>query len=94
MNIPIGKKVKIIRTIRGWRQIDLARRANLDPATLIRFERGGRNHHYSTREKIEAAFGFGLSDPIVEAAFAILSNDAAQKEAVIMALTYLEQGHD
>lgn len=90
MTISDGQKVRTIRHVRGWRLIDLAKLAGIDAATLSSFERDQRQAHTSTRQKIEATFGFGLNDPATEAAFAILANDAASADAVRAALNILE----
>jgi len=89
----LSTKIKIFRLIRfgGSRQA-FADAAGVSPGTIGALERDDRkSNHRSTIRKIEAAIGRGLFDPDVEAAFSILSDDAAKKEAVIKALDFLER---
>lgn len=90
--VTIGQKVLIFRILRfnGSRQA-FADGAGIDPGTIGRIERNDGQPHYSTIAKIEAAIGRGLFDPDVEAAFAILADAAAKKEAVVKALAWLER---
>lgn len=91
MAISDGRKVQIIRLVRGWGQEDLARLTNLGRSTISGFEREARRQHISTRLKIEKVFGFKLNDPLVDLAIAILRNDYLEAGAVEWALTVLEQ---
>jgi ribosome-binding protein aMBF1 (putative translation factor) len=91
MAISDGRKVKVIRLVRGWSQEDLAHLAKLGRRTISSFEREARKQHTSTRLKIEKVFGFKLNDPLVDFAFAILANDYLEAGAVEWALTILEK---
>jgi len=87
-----GQKVRAIRYIRQCRQVDLAELAGIDASTLHAFEADKRATR-KTRRKIEAALGYGLSDPPVEAAFSILTNDYASADLVTLALALLVQAN-
>ena len=91
MAISNGKKVQVIRLVRGWNQAELAKLTGLGRDTISAFERNQRRHNISTRLRIEKVFGFKLDDPVVNAAFAILANDYAGTNAVRLALSILEQ---
>jgi len=89
MALSAGTKVKAARYILGWNQSELAKRAGIGRRTLVDFETGNRTSQ-DTQTKIEAALGFGLSDPPIEAAFYVLANDYASADLVTMALALLE----
>lgn len=76
--VPLPVKVKTLRVLRGWNQIDLARRIGFTSrGPIAEFEAGYRELSDKSIASIEAAFGLRLTAPETEAAFAILASDLA-----------------
>lgn len=58
----IGSKIKQMRTIHGWSQVELARRAFINHATLQRIEVGKQPAGPKVLRAIAAAFDMNLDD--------------------------------
>lgn len=64
-NVPItlGTKIRVLRTLRGLKQIDLARKAGLDRRYLCNIENGKRNGlGLKTVRKIATALDVSLGE--------------------------------
>ncbi len=60
------EKIKRLRIERGLSQVKLSARANVDPSTLSRIERGERTATVLTVRKLALALGVGLSELLGE----------------------------
>jgi transcriptional regulator with XRE-family HTH domain len=58
----IGENVKRVRTVRALTQVELAEKAKITPATLVRIERNQAEPHMSTVRKLAAALNVDPSE--------------------------------
>ena len=56
----LGKKIKILRKVRGLTQTQLADKLNVGRATVSNYEIGRRSPHLKELERIASALGVGL----------------------------------
>ena len=56
----LGKKIKILRKVRGLTQTQLAEKLKVGRATVSNYEIGRRSPHLKELERIAAALGVGL----------------------------------
>lgn len=70
-NLTQGRKIKIMRTVRGFTQGELAKEVELTPQMLSCFENDHAIPSNASLKKIKAALSWP-SDDQAEAAFAIL----------------------
>ena len=56
----LGKKIKILRKVRGLTQTQLAEKLNVGRATVSNYEIGRRSPHLKELERIASALGVGL----------------------------------
>lgn len=81
MTIQLGKKLKVLRLLRGMQQSDLCKLIGVSRPILVAFEQNaalpGKNH----RVAIEDAFGLELNSQQTNAAFEHLAggSNGAQK---------------
>lgn len=55
--VQIGENLKRLRTLRALTQVELAEKARVTPATVVRIERNQAEPHMSTLRKLAAALG-------------------------------------
>ncbi|MCA1716005.1 MAG: helix-turn-helix domain-containing protein [Actinobacteria bacterium] len=55
--VQIGENLKQLRTLRALTQVELAEKARVTPATVVRIERNQAEPHMSTLRKLAAALG-------------------------------------
>jgi transcriptional regulator with XRE-family HTH domain len=55
--VQIGDNLKRLRTLRALTQVELAEKAHVTPATVVRIERNQAEPHMSTIRKLAAALG-------------------------------------
>jgi transcriptional regulator with XRE-family HTH domain len=55
--VQIGDNLKRLRTLRALTQVELAEKAHVTPATIVRIERNQAEPHMSTIRKLAAALG-------------------------------------
>ena len=58
----LAQKLRLLRTIKGWSQEDLAEASGLDRSYVGSIERGERNVSLDNIEKLAGAFGIGLDE--------------------------------
>ena len=74
MTVSLGKRIKVMRAIRGLKQGELAEEADVRQPTLSEFEHDKTRPCEDTLERIKAALRWP-SDDQAEIAFAILAGD-------------------
>ena len=62
ISILLGRKIRELRKMRNWRQIDLAAHAELSKTHICEVETGKRELGINTLERIADALGIKLSD--------------------------------
>lgn len=62
MSLQVGQRVKHWREIRGISQLDLATRAEMDPAKLCRIEKGKYKPRAEEVEKLAAAMTLSMPE--------------------------------
>lgn len=72
MRIPVGLKIKTLRTLHDIYQADLAEQAGINRQILINIETGRVIPGQEQIDAINAIFGLDLNSPEVDAAFLIL----------------------
>lgn len=55
--VHVGDNLKRLRTLRALTQVELAQRAGVTPATVVRVERNQAEPHMSTLRKLAEALG-------------------------------------
>ena len=55
--VQIGENLKRLRTLSALTQVELAEKAHVTPATVVRIERNQAEPHMSTIRKLAAALG-------------------------------------
>ena len=76
MKIPIGRKIKTLRTLHEMYQQELARKTGIHRSLLVAIEKSQVTPGPEQLEAIEAAFGLKFDDDQVKAAFATLAPQA------------------
>jgi transcriptional regulator with XRE-family HTH domain len=57
-----GMRIRARRLRKGWRQVDLAKRAGLQPGSVSRIEVGFHNPQLGTLGRIASALGCSIDD--------------------------------
>lgn len=73
MPVTLGTQIRVIRTIRGMKQGELAEAADVRQPTLCEFENSKTLPCEDTLQRIKAALHWPSDEDQVEAAFAILA---------------------
>lgn len=60
--VTLGRKIRALRALRGWRQTDLAQAAGMQRAYIGAVERGERNLSLHNLERIADALDVTLAD--------------------------------
>jgi transcriptional regulator with XRE-family HTH domain len=60
--LKVGTRLAILRIVRGWTQVELARKAGLRCATLSDYERGKMVPGFLALERLLDAMGYKLAD--------------------------------
>jgi transcriptional regulator with XRE-family HTH domain len=58
----VGDNLKRLRTLRALTQVELAEKAGITPATVVRIERNQAEPHMSTLRKLAGALGVAPSE--------------------------------
>lgn len=66
--VHVGDNLKRLRTLRALTQVELAQRAGVTPATVVRVERNQAEPHMSTLRKLAEALGVEPRELVSEAA--------------------------
>ena len=65
--VQIGDNLRRLRTLRALTQVELAEKAHVTPATVVRIERNQAEPHMSTIRKLAAALEVDPADLVREA---------------------------
>ena len=74
MKVSLGKRIKVMRAIRGLKQWELAEKADVRQPTLSEFEHDKTRPCEDTMERIKAALHWPSDESQVDVAFSILAN--------------------
>jgi len=82
MTVSLGKRIKVMRAIRGLKQWELAEKADVRQPTLSEFEHDKTRPCEDTLERIKAALHWPSDEEQVEVAFSILMGAGDGEEPV------------
>ena len=78
MQVSLGKRIKVMRAIRGLKQWELAEKADVRQPTLSEFEHDKTRPCEDTLERIKAALHWPSDEDQEDAAFAFLADDGIE----------------
>jgi transcriptional regulator with XRE-family HTH domain len=88
--VTLGTKIRTIRALRGVSAPALSKITGINQSNISEYECNRITPRPSSLQKLEAALNIRFNAPAVEAAFAVLADDAAKADEVRMALAILE----
>ena len=61
LQVQLGKRIRRLRKLRGWKQVELAVHLGLTRPHVVRIERGDYDVHLSTLQTIAKGLGISMS---------------------------------